>query len=121
MRAGPGGELGWITRGKTVKPFEDAAFALAPGRISEPVRSPFGLHLIKVQEKKPGGLRPFKDVEDEVRKAMAQEQGADKVQDVLDSLIEDNILGKPLAAARPASALKCGKPAWRIRLSWRKN
>lgn len=97
--AGPGGELGWIARGKTVKAFEDAAFALAPGQVSEPVRSPFGLHLIKVEEKKPGGLRSFKDVESEARQALAQEQGTDKLHDVLDSLIEDNILGKPLGAS----------------------
>lgn len=111
--AGPGGELGWIARGKTVKPYEDAAFALAPGQISEPVRSPFGLHLIKVEAKKPAGLRPFTEVETEVRQAVAQEQGVEKLHDVLDSLIEDNILGKDLSA----SAARFGLAAQRTGLA----
>lgn len=55
------------------------------------MRSQFGLHIIKVEEKKGGGTQPFAAVAAEVRKAMAKEQGADKLRDVLDNLIEDNI------------------------------
>jgi len=50
---GETGSIGFIKRGVTVPPFENAAFALPIGEISEPVRSPFGIHLIKVLSKKP--------------------------------------------------------------------
>ena len=94
--AGPGGELGWIQRGQTVKPFEDAAWALQPGQISEPVRSQFGLHIIKMEERKDASVQPFAEVEAEVRATLAKQEGVEKVNDVLDSLIGDNINNRPL-------------------------
>ncbi|MBD5416896.1 MAG: peptidylprolyl isomerase [Desulfovibrio sp.] len=107
--AGPGGELGWITRGRTVPAFEEAAFALEPGTVSEPVRSPFGLHLILVEEKNPGGVPEFEKVADEARKGVAFERGSDRLHDTLDSLIEDNILNKPLAESAERHGLKAAE------------
>lgn len=50
--ASRGGELGWLSPGDTVPEFEQAMNALKPGEISGPVRSPFGWHLIQVQERR---------------------------------------------------------------------
>jgi peptidyl-prolyl cis-trans isomerase D len=61
-----GGETGFFPRGVMAPEFEEAAFALDVGKVSEPVRTRFGYHLIKVKEVKPGGLKPFEDVRAEV-------------------------------------------------------
>ncbi len=50
--AAKGGDLGWVNPGDTVPEFEKAMMALKPGEISEPVRSPFGWHLIEVIERR---------------------------------------------------------------------
>ena len=50
--AARGGALGWVYPGDTVPEFERAMNALAPGELSQPVRTPFGFHLIEVQERR---------------------------------------------------------------------
>lgn len=64
--AAAGGDLGWVERGIMVPAFEEAAFALEPGVVSEPVRSEFGYHLIKVTEVRGGSGADFDAVRDRV-------------------------------------------------------
>lgn len=64
-----GGETGMFGRGVMAPEFEQAAFALEEGQISEPVRTKFGYHIIKLKAIKPGGLKPFDEVRDEVERS----------------------------------------------------
>ena len=61
-----GGSLGFIERGVMVPPFEEAAFALAPGEMSEPVRTSYGWHLIRVTSVHESRAATFEEVRDQV-------------------------------------------------------
>ncbi|MBE3589275.1 MAG: peptidylprolyl isomerase [Firmicutes bacterium] len=71
-----GGELGWFSRGKMTAAFEDAAFALQPGQVSDPVQTEYGWHLILLEERKPAMPAKFADVRDRVRADYIDDQVA---------------------------------------------
>ncbi|WP_319777370.1 SurA N-terminal domain-containing protein [Maridesulfovibrio sp.] len=83
-----GGELGWFGRGAMVKPFEEAAFALKKGDVSNPVRTRFGWHLIKVEDIRKAGQKELDQVKDEITTIIAQEKAADSITDKLDHAID---------------------------------
>jgi len=74
LTAKTGGDLGLFNAGVMEKPFEDAASALKLGEVSNPVKSAFGYHLIKVTELVPGEVKPFDSVKNEVTKAYQKNQ-----------------------------------------------
>lgn len=93
-----GGDLGWFGRNKMVKEFEDAAFGAQPGKLTGPVKSSFGYHLIEVTDKRPAGQQPFDAVKEQIRARLT----AERSRDLADSKAKD--LAARLGASKPANA-----------------
>jgi peptidyl-prolyl cis-trans isomerase D len=88
--ASNGGELGWIVRGQTVKQFEDTAFSMKPGQVSDLIKTIYGIHIVKLEDKQIAHLQTFDEVKasiladlDRQRVADAQEKLADNLQSQL--------------------------------------
>lgn len=79
-----GGDLGYFTRDRMVDAFSEAAFALQPGEISGPVKSDFGWHVIKVEDRRMQEFVPFEEVEADIK---AELEGA-RIQAEVDALRE---------------------------------
>lgn len=81
-----GGDLGSFTRGRMVPEFEKAAFELEVGVVSEPVQTQFGYHLIKVEEKEAGSIRPFEEVKNTISNELLSERQNFKYMQFVDEL-----------------------------------
>lgn len=108
-----GGLLGFFSRGQMVPQFEDAAFKLSAGDVSEPVQSRFGWHLIKVEEKRNKPLPKFEDVKERILNSMILQRAQAKAQELrkaakveyLDPEIKKQVAEQEKAAAEQQQEL----------------
>ena len=84
-----GGDLGYFRRGQMVKPFEDAAFAMQPGEVSDVVITRFGYHLIKVYDKKSEEILAYTDVKEKLGQRMKQDKAEKEAGSYIEQLKKD--------------------------------
>jgi peptidyl-prolyl cis-trans isomerase D len=79
------GELtDWVTRGQTVKEFEDAAFALKPGQVSDLVKTQYGYHIIKLLAREDAHLRTFEEAKSDLTAQWKKQRVDDIMQNIAD-------------------------------------
>ena len=96
-----GGDLDWFGRGGMVKTFEDAAFSLKEGQISEVVRSDFGFHIIRVTGVRAERVKPLEDARAEILAELKRETGTKKYAEAAEAF--GNIVYEQADSLKPAA------------------
>lgn len=74
-----GGDLGYFTAEEMVPEFSKTAFSLKIGEVSKPVKTEFGWHVIKLEDRRTGGAQPFEDVKEAIRMVLLRKSVQDKL------------------------------------------
>ena len=105
-----GGDLGFFRRGQMVGEFEEAAFGTEPGDVAGPVRSAFGIHLIRVEDRQEAESRSLAEASEELAIELLREDAAlNEARVVADAIARDIGEGKPLEEAASARDLEVSR------------
>jgi peptidyl-prolyl cis-trans isomerase D len=97
-----GGSLGWIGKGRTVPEFEKAAFSLPKGQISDLVKSSYGFHIIRVDDRQDAHMKTLDEVKGEIEPILKQQ----KTQQIAQKQAEDLLQQAKTQGLEPAAAAK---------------
>jgi peptidyl-prolyl cis-trans isomerase D len=100
-----GGSLGWIGKGRTVPEFEKAAFSLPKGQISDLVKSSYGFHIIRVDDRQDAHMKTLDEVKDQIEPVVKHQ----KAQEIVQKQAED-LLQQAKAQGLDAAAASKGVP-----------
>jgi peptidyl-prolyl cis-trans isomerase D len=103
VSAQDGGDLGYAGRGIYDQAFEEALFALEEGEISEPVRTSFGVHLIRLEDVRKSEVPPLSEIEDQLRRELARKKANERFAEVRTQLADSAYAANDLAG--PAEEL----------------
>lgn len=84
-----GGDLGFFSRGKIVKPFEDVAFQIKPGETSGIVETQFGYHIIRVEDRKEETLHSYDSMKERIHQRLLQQKKSTQVTNFIDQAMND--------------------------------
>ena len=107
--AGEGGDLGWFTKDRMVPEFSDAAFKLKDGEVSDPIKTQFGWHIIKVEGVRTKTFPPFEQLKDQAARYVGQKAQSETISELHKAAKIEffDADGKPLPlAAPPAESVK---------------
>jgi peptidyl-prolyl cis-trans isomerase C len=104
--AADGGDLGYFVKGQMVPEFSEVAFKMYPGQVSNPVKTQFGWHIIKVEDRRTRPMPEFEKVKDQIANYVARRSQTDFIAQLRESAkIErlDKPAAPPAAPAAPAT------------------
>jgi peptidyl-prolyl cis-trans isomerase D len=111
-----GGDLGFFGRGQMAPAFEDAVFALQPGEMTDLVRTDYGFHIIRLEERKEAVERPFEEVQEELaRELLRREAGNEQAEEDAEALAAAIRDGASLEDAAREAELDIVRSGWLTR------
>lgn len=103
-----GGDLDYFSKGTMVKEFDDVAWAMQPGQISDLVKSPFGLHIIKLVDKRPANTKTLAEVRPQIEDQIRMEKAQAEAQTTADAIAKDISTPADLDKVAKAHSLTVG-------------